>query len=177
MKNFVITLILTSVLFVEYGFAQKFANLDKSPLDVTIARESRNAAPIGKIYYSRPKLDGRELETLAPAGKVWRVGANEATELILNQDMTLAGKKVAKGTYTIFAIPNATSWTIILNSDKDVWGGYSYSEAKDVVRFDVPVKVLTESVENFSIDFNYKDSAIYMAWGKVQVAIPFGVAM
>jgi hypothetical protein len=177
MKNLVITFILTSVLFVEYGFSQKFTMVDKSPLDVSIARESRNAAPIGKIYYSRPKLDGRSLETLAPTGKVWRLGANEGTELVLNQDLTLSGKKISKGTYTLFAIPNATSWTIIVNADKDVWGAYSYNESKDVVRFEVPVKELTDAVESFSIDFNYKDSAIYMAWGKVQVAIPFGMTM
>ncbi len=177
MRNLVITFIFMSVLFVEYGFSQKYAMVDKSPLDVTIARESRNAAPIGKIYYSRPKLDGRSLESLAPTGKVWRLGANEGTELVLNQDLTLAGKKITKGTYTLFAIPNAKSWTIILNSDLDVWGAYSYNEAKDVVRFEIPTKELTESVENFSIDFNYKDAAIYMAWGKVQVAIPFGMNM
>ena len=175
MKNFVVTLIFMSVLFVEYGYAQKYALVDKSPLDVTICRENRNAAPVGKIYYSRPKLDGRTLDALAPTGKVWRLGANEATELVVYQNMTLGGKAVMKGNYSLYAIPNGATWTIIVNKDTDMWGAYSYSDAKDVARFDVPVKELAESVENFSIDFNFKDSAIHMAWGKAQVSIPFSV--
>jgi hypothetical protein len=176
MKNIVVTFILMSVLFIEYGYSQKYALVDKSPLDVTICRESRNAAPLGKIYYSRPKLDGRTLEALAPTGKVWRLGANEATELVAYQNMTLGGKAIEKGNYTLYAIPNGASWTIIVNKDVDAWGAYSYSEAKDVARFDVPVKEIAESVENLSIDFNFKDSAIHMAWGKSQVSIPFTVS-
>lgn len=63
---------------------------------------------------------------MAPYDKVWRLGANEAVEFRAYNDITLGSKKVKVGVYSMFAIPGESEWTIILNSDLDYWGAYSY---------------------------------------------------
>lgn len=171
-------LLILSLVLVAFSFsaeAQKFASVDKSPLDLTILRENRNAAPIAKIYYSRPQLNGRGLDLLVPSGKVWRLGANEATEIVLNQDLVFGGKKLAKGRYTMFAVPSVSSWTIIFNSDTDAWGAYSYDEKKDVFRVEAPTSASDKIAEAFSIDFNYADKKVYFGWGNVVAALPFSM--
>ncbi|WP_100612878.1 DUF2911 domain-containing protein [Confluentibacter lentus] len=149
--------------------AQKFASVDKSPLDITYYRTERTAPPMIKVIYSRPQLNGRELSKLAPIGKVWRTGANEATEIKFFQDMTFGGKPVKAGTYSLFSIPGETEWTIILNSDLDVWGAFSYKEANDVLRVNVPAST-GEAVDDFSIVF--ENNNMYLAWGTTRVAVP-----
>lgn len=152
--------------------AQKFAGLDKSPLDLTILRKDRNAKPTAKIFYSRPQLKGRSLEELAPSGKVWRLGANEATELVVNETIKLGGSKLQPGSYTMYAIPTAGKWTIIINKDTDVWGAYTYNEANDVLRVEASTMKSKESIEAFSMDFNYADKALYFGWGDVIAKLP-----
>lgn len=149
--------------------AQKFANLDKSPLDVTYFRTDRNATPMVKVIYSRPQLKERTLSELAPNGKVWRTGANEATEIKFFEDMTFGGKRIKAGTYSLFTIPGDGEWTVILNSDLDVWGAYSYKESNDVLRIKAPVSN-GDSVEAFSIAFD--TNTMYLAWGTTKVAVP-----
>lgn len=149
--------------------AQKFASVDKSPLDITYYRSERTAPPMIKVIYSRPQLNGRELSKLAPVGKVWRTGANEATEIKFFQDMNFGGKTVKAGTYSLFSIPGETEWTIILNSELDVWGAFSYKEANDVLRVNVPVST-GEAVGDFSIVF--ENDKMHLAWGTTRVAIP-----
>lgn len=149
--------------------AQKFASLDKSPLDIEYYKADRMAPPMIKVIYSRPMLNGRELSKLAPIGKVWRTGANEATEIKFFQDMNFGGKTVKAGTYSLFSIPGDTEWTIILNSELDVWGAFSYKEANDVLRISAPAST-GASVEDFSITFD--SDIMYLAWGTTRVAIP-----
>ena len=148
--------------------AQKFPGLDKSPMDVSyyphdFAHDRKfapdkiggaDAAAVVRVIYSRPAKKEREVfGKLIPYGKVWRLGANEATEIKFYQDVTIGGKLVKAGTYALFAIPNTIEWTFILNSDLDHWGAYSYKESLDVVRFTAPVKLTEEAIENLSIAF------------------------
>jgi hypothetical protein len=149
--------------------AQKFASLDKSPLDIAYYKADRMAPPMIKVIYSRPILNGRELNKLAPNDKVWRTGANEATEIKFFQDMNFGGKTVKAGTYSLFSIPGEKEWTIILNKELDVWGAFSYKEANDVLRVKAPAST-GESVEDFSITF--ENDKMYLAWGTTTVAIP-----
>ncbi|GAA4798993.1 DUF2911 domain-containing protein [Litoribaculum gwangyangense] len=148
--------------------AQKFAGLDKSPLDIAYYKTDRYAPPMVKVIYSRPQLNGRSMSTLAPEGKVWRTGANEATEIQFFQDMTFGGKPVKAGTYSLFTIPGKTEWTIILNTVLDVWGAYGYKEDKDVLRVKAPVSS-GEAVEAFSIAFD--NGNMYLAWDTTRVAV------
>ncbi len=149
--------------------AQKFSKLDKSPMDAAIYKTSRNSPAIAKVIYSRPQLKGRALSSLAPNGKVWRTGANEAATITLYNDMKIGGKSVSAGEYSLFTIPREKEWTIILNKDVNVWGAYAYNEANDVVRVSAPVSS-GDSLEAFSIAFS-KD-AMNLGWGTTRVSVP-----
>jgi hypothetical protein len=149
--------------------AQKFAGLDKSPLDIAYFRTDRNASPMAKVIYSRPQLKGRDLSTLAPNGKVWRTGANEATEIKFYQDTKFGDKMVKAGTYSLYTIPGDKEWTIILNKDLDVWGAFGYKESNDVLRVMAPVSK-GDPIEAFSIAFD--NGNMYLAWGATRVTIP-----
>jgi hypothetical protein len=113
---------------------------------------------------------------LVPYGKVWRAGANEATEIKFYQDVQMAGKSVKAGTYSLFTIPGEKEWTIILSSDLDYWGAFSYKEANDVIRITSPLSTQDKTVENFTIQFDKKgdqQGVMMLAWDKTVVEVPF----
>ena len=150
--------------------AQKFSGLDKSPLDVSYYKTSRNAPPIARVIYSRPQLKGRDANALTQKDKVWRTGANESTEITFYNDVNFGGKNVKAGTYSLFTIPGDKEWTIILNSDLHAWGSYSYKEENDVARVKASVSEGKDSTEAFSISFS--DGNMHMAWGTIRIAVP-----
>ena len=155
--------------------AQEFAPMDKSPMDAAAFPTSyKEANKLIKIVYSRPQLNDRNLSDLAPNGKVWRTGANEAAELTLYTDMNLGDTKVKAGTYTFYLIPGDTEWTAIISTDLNVWGSYFYKEANDVARLSVPV-TSGDSLDAFSIAFEGVDNGVHMhlGWGTARVAVPF----
>ena len=156
--------------------AQKFSGLDKSPMDAASYPSSyKEANKAIKIVYSRPQLKGRSLSELAPNGKVWRTGANEAAELTIYKDMMLGSTKVPAGTYTFYMIPGDKEWTAIVSKDLNVWGSYFYNEANDVARLSVAVSQGKESLEAFSIAFDKSKEGItmHLGWGTTRVAVPF----
>lgn len=161
------------MLFSTNANAQKFPDLDKSPMDAAIYRTDRNAPPVAKVVYSRPQLKGRSLDKLAPNGKMWRTGANEGTEITFYKDVNFGGKAVKAGTYTLTTIPGEKEWTVVLNSNLNVWGGgaFGYNEDTEVTRFSVPATMADDSVEAFVIAFDEKGT-MHMAWDKVRVAVP-----
>ncbi|MVM30044.1 DUF2911 domain-containing protein [Spirosoma sp. HMF4905] len=169
--------------------AQKLRGLDKSPMDMAYYPDDfahdRKFAPakVGdkgyvRVTYSRPAKNGREVfGKLTPYGKVWRVGANEATEVKFFTDATIQGKKIKAGVYSLYAIPNETEWTLIFNSDLDQWGAYSYNQSLDVLRVTAPVKKPEETIENLTIQFkkvgeNVKESIMMIAWDNTLVEVP-----
>ncbi|MEJ7685336.1 MAG: DUF2911 domain-containing protein [Segetibacter sp.] len=79
---------------------------------------------------------GREVKY----NEVWRLGANEATELELFKNAAIGEKSVPKGRYTLYCIPAETKWTIIVSKDNYSWGSFTYKSDKDVARIDVPVQ-------------------------------------
>jgi hypothetical protein len=125
-----------------------------------------------KVTYGRPYKKGRvvfgELEKF---GKVWRTGANQATTITFKEDGKFGGKDVKAGTYTLFTIPNEKEWTVILNSEPNQWGAYKYNKDKDVLSVNVPVKKLSNVVEQFTIRFKDDDELI-MEWDQTQVVVP-----
>ncbi|RED47582.1 DUF2911 domain-containing protein [Seonamhaeicola aphaedonensis] len=156
--------------------AQKFRGLDKSPMDAAAFPASyKEANKAIRIIYSRPQLKDRDLSSLAPNGKVWRTGANEAPELTLYKDMHLGNTLIKAGTYTFYVIPGDKEWTAIISKDINVWGAYSYNEANDVARLSVPVVSDEESLEAFSIVFDEKNNVInmHLGWGTTRVTVPF----
>lgn len=167
---------LATLVFSFNAEAQKFPKMDVSPMDAAaFPSDYRNSDKLIKITYSRPQLKGRELSSLAPSGKVWRTGANEAAELTLYVDMKLGDTPVKAGTYTFYAIPGDTEWTAVISKDLNVWGSYFYNEANDVARLSVPVTSDSSSVEAFAIVFDKSDNGVdmHLGWGTARVKVPF----
>ncbi|SDM22524.1 Protein of unknown function [Kriegella aquimaris] len=176
MKNLLTltTLIITMVCFTETN-AQKFDGLDKSPMDMaTYPSSYKEPVKVVRVTYSRPQLKGRSLSQLAPNGKVWRTGANEAPEITFYKDVNFGGKPVKAGTYALFTIPGEKEWTFILNSNLNQWGAYSYDKAADVVRVNGSVSTNGESLDAFSIAFDEANggATMLMGWDKARASLP-----
>src|SRR5438477_3957393 len=76
-----------------------------------------------KMDYSSPRVKGRKIfGGLVPYGQVWRTGANEATTFITDTPLTVGGKDVPAGSYTIFTVPNEDKWTLIVSKKTGEWG-------------------------------------------------------
>ena len=156
--------------------AQKFKDLDKSPMDAAaFPADYKNADKLIKVVYSRPQLRDRAVSKLAKNGKVWRTGANEAPELTLYTDMKLGDTTIKAGTYSFYVIPGEKEWTAIISTDVNVWGSYFYKKENDVARFTVPVSSGDTSLEAFSMAFEKSDDGVHLhlGWGTVRVAVPF----
>lgn len=156
------------------GSAQDFSDLDKSPMDAVITRNQDNS-PLARIIYSRPKKNNRVIfGQLVPFKKVWRTGANEATEITFYNDVNFNGEDIAAGTYSLYTIPEKDKWTIIINKQVNTWGAYSYDKSLDVLRTSVPTKGTAASVEDFSITFKPTEdgSDLLMGWDDTFVEVP-----
>jgi hypothetical protein len=103
------------------------------------------------VVYCRPSAKGRKIMgDLVPFGQVWRTGANEATIITFDKPVTVEGKALAAGTYSLFTIPGENEWTVIFNKDTKQWGAYNYKQADDVLRVTVkPLKA--DFTETFTI--------------------------
>jgi hypothetical protein len=125
------------------------------------------------VTYGRPYKKGREIfGKLEPYGKVYRCGADEATQITFAKDVTFGDKPVKAGTYTLFVIPDEKQWTIILNSKLGQWGAYDYdkNKDKDVLQTVVPVKMLSAPVEQLTIA--RPSGGLSIAWDKTEVDVP-----
>ena len=107
-----------------------------------------------KTDYSSPRMKGRKIfGDLVPYGKVWRTGANEATTFVTSSDVVAGGKTVPAGSYTLFTVPGADKWTLIINKKTGEWGiPYKY-ESDELARIDMKVSKLPSPVENFTISY------------------------
>ena len=133
---------------------------------------------VARVIYSRPQKNGRLIfGDLVEYGKVWRLGANEATEIEFFRSVKIGDKKVEKGRYTLYAIPTEDTWTIILNKDNDTWGAFKYDEQKDVLRTSVPVQKLNEGVEALAMTFEKSDSGcnLIIAWDNIKASLPINL--
>jgi hypothetical protein len=108
-----------------------------------------------KTDYSSPRMKGRKVYGgLVPFGEVWRTGANEATTFVTSADVVVGGKTVPAGSYTIFTVPNADKWTLIINKKTGEWGiPYKY-ESDELARVDMKVSKLPSPAENFTIAYD-----------------------
>ncbi|MEP6596806.1 MAG: DUF2911 domain-containing protein, partial [Ginsengibacter sp.] len=118
--------------------ASKLPSLDKSPMDISyypagyalLKIQDKISEPlIIRLIYSRPQLNGRKVfGELQEYGQVWRLGANEATEIEFFKDVKIDHKKIKKGRYTLSCIPYADKWTLIVNKETDTWGSFKYDQ-------------------------------------------------
>ncbi len=176
MKNFLtFTILVLALAFTNNTSAQKFKELDKSPMDAASYPTSYKISDkLVKIVYSRPQLKGRVFDSLAPKGKIWRTGANEAAEITFYKDVTFGDKAVKAGTYTLFTIPGESEWTVILSSARNVWGAYFYKENEDVVKVKGTISKSETTIEAFSITFDGEanNANMYLGWGNTIVTVP-----
>jgi len=166
MKN-LLSLTLLLVMSASTLFAQDGAKKNrKSP------HETINGKNIS-ITYGRPYKKGRDIfGVLEPYGKVYRTGADEATEITLKKNCVFGGKQLKAGTYTLFTIPGKDEFGVILNSVLNQWGAFGYDKVKDknVLNITVPVKHLDNPVEQLT--FTIKDNGIQFEWDKTSIFIP-----
>ncbi|TVZ52070.1 DUF2911 domain-containing protein [Dokdonia sp. Hel_I_53] len=176
MKKMIITAVVAFAFAAAPTIQAQDFKVDKSPMDqAAFPKSYKEANKDIKVTYSRPQLKGRAIADLAPEGKVWRLGANEAVEVTLYKDMKLGTTPLSAGTYTMYAMPEGNKWNIILSSDLNVWGSYFYNKDNDVARITVPVEMADEAVEYFGMEFVpvEKGAHLVMAWGTTRVQVPF----
>jgi hypothetical protein len=126
------------------------------------------------IDYGRPFLKGRKVgQELAPYGKVWRTGADEATALTTEIDLNIGGVKVPAGKYTLYTLPSEGTWKLIINKQTGQWGT-KYDESQDLGRVDMEKSALPQSVEQFTISFSAdKEGTAYLNldWENTRVSV------
>ncbi len=136
--------------------ATSFARQDKSKRPSPPAKAECALAGDKSITvdYSSPRAKGRKIYGgLVPFGKVWRAGANEATTFVTTADVAVGGKAVPAGSYTLFTVPNADKWTLIISKKTGEWGTAYPGEAEDLARVDMKVSKLSAPLEEFTISF------------------------
>jgi hypothetical protein len=162
------------------ALAQKSIAPEKAPVSpLQMAAKKLDDKTYVKVTYSSPRIQDPKtgekrvvFGKLVPYGEVWRLGANAATELTTTGDLEVAGKKLAAGTYAVFAIPQADKWTLIFNKDLGEWGAYKYNKDQDALRVDVPAKKSADTYEAFTIAFDDKGTALNLSWENTQVSVP-----
>ena len=179
--------ILLTVVTLSLNAQSRYNAIDKSPMDASyypvnypiLKIQDKATEPlVARVIYSRPQKSGRVVfGELVEYGKVWRMGANEATEIDFYKDVKVKGKKVKKGRYTLYALVYPDRWTIILNSETDTWGAFKYDPKKDVARVDVPVSRNNEQVESMAIQFEKEGTGfnLVVAWDDVLVKMPLSL--
>jgi len=175
--------LIVSALLIAGLSVESMAQMDQKAKKVQKSPKSMLTQTVGltdiTITYFRPGLKGRDMAKLAPNGKVWRTGANNATSLTIGNAITIGGKELAAGTYTLWTIPGEGEWTVIINSLQS-WGT-QYKEKGDVMRFSAKAIKTSETTETVTInisdiDGNGKDANLEIRWGNVSVKAPFTVS-
>jgi hypothetical protein len=157
--------------------------LDKSPMDMSyypvdypkLKMAGNFTEPlIARIIYSRPQKNNRTIfGNLIKYGSVWRLGANEASEIEFFKDVTINDKKVSKGRYVIYCIPQESNWTLVLNNDLYTWG-LKIDSTKDEYKFNIPVAKTRFPYELFTMEFEKagKGMQLNMEWDSAKASLP-----
>jgi Protein of unknown function (DUF2911) len=154
----------------------------KSPLDsLTFSVAGKQV----KLCYGRPSSRGRVMlggENI-PYGKLWRTGANEPTIFFTSTPLKVAGLSVTPGVYSLYTVPGAREWEIIVNRSTSQWGEESnYTDkvkAQEVGRAKVKPETVSKPVETFTISAEPsrdKATALVLEWEKTRVRIPIAGA-
>ncbi len=159
--------------------------VDKSPMDMCYYPANYPVQKINdkiteplaaRVIYSRPQKAGRPIfGGLVKYGEVWRMGANEATEIEFYKNVRLGGKKINKGRYTLYAIVNENTWTLIVNKETDTWGSFKYDAKKDVARQEVTVQKTNAPIESLAMAFEKSATGfnLIIAWDNIKASVPF----
>jgi hypothetical protein len=139
------------------------------------------SATVGRAHvavdYGRPTKRGREIfGALVPYGQVWRTGANRATHFTTDRDLVIGGAAVPAGSYTLFSIPAAEGWTLIVNRRTEI-NGTSYDAAHDLARIPMRTRTLVQPVEDFTIrvDPEGAGGVLRLQWDRTEAFVPIAV--
>ncbi|QKZ13263.1 DUF2911 domain-containing protein [Spirosoma sp. KUDC1026] len=152
------------------------AQTRKQPMSPKVTAESPDKNI--KVVYGQPAKKGRVVfgpegsASLEKYGRVWRTGANEATEITFRNDVMFGGKMVKAGTYTLYTIPGEKEWSVILNSTLGEWGAFNYDKIKgaDIASVKVPVSANKTPIEKLTI--TPANNSIAIAWDNMTVSVP-----
>jgi hypothetical protein len=126
------------------------------------------------VDYSSPRMRGRKIfGDLVPYGEPWRAGANDATTFVIDTNVTVAGKDVPAGSYTLFTLPKPDSWMLIISKQTGEWGIPYPGEQYDFARVPMKVSKLPSSVENFTIAFDQdgRTCTMRLDWETTRAAV------
>lgn len=154
MQKRIAQLTLLILAFTTFSLAQ-MADKSKRPSPPEKATCDLGSGQTITTDYSSPRMKGRKIfGELVPYGKVWRTGANEATTFVTSGEVEVGGKAVPAGSYTIFTVPEADKWTLIINKKTGEWGiPYKY-ESDELARVDMKVSKLSSPKEDFTISYD-----------------------
>jgi hypothetical protein len=130
------------------------------------------------IAYSAPSIRGRKIMGgLVPYGQVWRTGADNATTFQTDADLDLGGLKVPKGTYTIYTLPGASEWQLIVNKQTGQWGT-EYHQPQDLGRVKMALAQTPAPVDKLKIELlstGGNKGLLKMTWERTDVSVPITV--
>jgi Protein of unknown function (DUF2911) len=130
------------------------------------------------VGYGAPSMRGRKvMGGLVPFGEVWCAGANDATSLDTEADLEINGLKVPKGSYTLWALPTATEWQLIVNKETGQWHT-EYKNRYDLGRVKMNVKTLPSPIERFVIQLSGAGGAkgtLALSWETTEASVPITV--
>ena len=132
-----------------------------------------------KIDYSSPRAKGRKIfgeaseKALVPYEQIWRTGANDATTFVTDTNVTVGGKAVPAGSYTIFTVPKADAWSLVISKKTGEWGTDYPGEKEDLVRVPMTVSKTSAPVENFTIAFDQAGSkcTLRIEWENTRASV------
>lgn len=159
---------------------------DKSPLDVSyhphgypilkFQSKTAPAIPLARVIYSRPQKNGRTIfGDVVKYNELWRLGANESTEIEFFRDVMIGKNKLAKGRYTLYCIPQPGEWTIVVNKGLYTWGAFSYDQTKDALRTSINVTNTEAIVEYFTMVFDPNGNLVIL-WDNQKALLPIKYA-
>jgi hypothetical protein len=128
------------------------------------------------IDYGRPRQRGRAIwGEVVPWEQVWRTGANAATQLTIDADLTIGGALVPRGTYSLWSVPSPYGGVLILNRQTGQWGT-DYDAAQDLVRVRLERQEQEPPVERFTIALEHGDGGglLRLSWSEASYVVPVG---
>jgi hypothetical protein len=153
------------------GLAVAQGNRPSPPATADVSLAGRQI----KIQYSRPSMRGRKIMgNVVPYGEVWRTGANEATTLTTPIALKIGSTEVPAGEYTIWTLPSASGWKLIINKQTGQWGT-EYDQQRDLARVDMQKSSLSQPVEQFLISWKKvsdKKADLVLEWETTRVSVP-----
>ena len=154
-----------------------WGNIPQAKLDELIKANSVRPAASGEGTVDGAPGSGKDFP-IAPNGHIWRAGANDATKIVITDDVLVEGQKLAAGAYSLHAIPGGTEWTIIFNKTADQWGSYGYDAKQDALRVKVKPKAAPmQETLSYEITPVARDTArVNLRWERLSVPFTIKVA-